>query len=89
MSAGVESSTLGSLEWMTPIVEMPIEKVTKAEAESYEQWRRGYERNWRWAFDPIGLRISLGEKKLAEYGAELLSEIHEFVQYASDSESMA
>jgi hypothetical protein len=65
MSAGVESSTLGNLEWMTPIVEMPIEKVTKAEAESYEQWRRGYERNWRWAFDPIGLRISLSDKKLA------------------------
>ncbi len=62
---GVSSSTQGTLAWMTPIVEMPIEKVTKAEAEAYNQWRDDYQRNWRWAFDPIALRIGVDSAKLS------------------------
>jgi hypothetical protein len=62
---GVTSSRLGTLEFMTPIVELPIEKVTKAEADAYNFWRDGYEQNWRWAFDPIGLRIGVSDSKLA------------------------
>jgi hypothetical protein len=59
---GVVSSAYGSLRFMTPIGEIPLEKVTKAEADAYERWRDGYQRNWNWAFDPIALRISLGKK---------------------------
>ena len=40
----------GGIAWMTPIVELPIEKVTKSEADAYNQWRDNYQRNWRWAF---------------------------------------
>ena len=62
---GVASSRQGNLAFITPIVEMPIEKVTKEEAEAYELWRNGYEQNWQWAFDPIGLRIGVSDKKLS------------------------
>ena len=65
MNWGISSSTQGSLEFMTPIVELPIEKVTKSEADTYNQWRDGYERNWRWAFDPIALRIGVAPDKLS------------------------
>ena len=63
--AGVVSSVYGTLNFMTPIAEMPLEEVTKTEADAYQAWRDGYQRNWNWAFDPIGLRISLGKQKLA------------------------
>ena len=47
---------------MTPIGEIPLDEVTKAEADAYGRWRDGYQRNWSWAFDPIALRISLGKE---------------------------
>ena len=62
---GVVSSVYGTLNFMTPIAEMPLDEVTKTEADAYQAWRDGYQRNWNWAFDPIGLRISLGKQKLA------------------------
>jgi hypothetical protein len=65
---GVLSSTLGALEFMTPICELSIEKATAAEAEAYGRWRQAYEWNWNWAFDPIALRVSLKESQL---GADL------------------
>ena len=64
-SAGVASSTFGSLAFMTPIGEIPLDEVTQAEADAYRTWRDGYERNWNWAFDPIALRISLGKQRVA------------------------
>jgi len=62
---GVRSDRLGSLEFMTPIVELPMTSVSTAEAEVYERWRDNYQRNWRWAFDPLALRLSLQEKRLS------------------------
>ena len=62
---GVVSSVYGTLDFMTPIAEMPLDEVTQDEAQGYQAWRDGYQRNWSWGFDPIGLRISLGKKKLA------------------------
>ena len=64
-SSGVRSTTLGSLDFMTPIAEIPLDEVTQAEADAYGAWRDGYQRNWRWGFDPIALRISLGKGKIA------------------------
>jgi hypothetical protein len=62
---GVTSSTLGTLAFLTPIAEMPLDEVTAAEAEAYNRWREGYERNWNWAFDPIALRLALHDQRLA------------------------
>jgi hypothetical protein len=62
---GVVSSVYGSLNFMTPIGEMPLDEVTQDEAQGYGFWRDGYQRNWSWGFDPIGLRIGLGKQMLA------------------------
>ncbi|MHC4404792.1 MAG: hypothetical protein ACYTG0_34515, partial [Planctomycetota bacterium] len=64
-SGGVSSAAVGSLAFMTPVAELPIQQVTKAEAEAYERWRDGYERNWTGVFDPIGLRIGIAKKRLS------------------------
>lgn len=61
--AGVESSTYGSLDYMTPIVELDVEKVTVEEARFYERWRDGYQQNWTNYFDPIAVRLSVGNAK--------------------------
>jgi len=58
-AGGVLSATYGSLRFMTPIVELPIEGATAAEADSYRAWLRGYERGWRRVFDPIGVRFGV------------------------------
>ena len=62
---GVVSSIYGTLNFMTPVAEMPMEEVTRTEADAYQAWRDSYQRNWRWAFDPIGLRIGLGKQKVS------------------------
>jgi hypothetical protein len=63
--SGVRSATLGALDFMTPIGEIPLDEVTQAEADAYRSWRDGYQQNWSWGFDPIALRISLGREKVA------------------------
>ncbi|HWB12415.1 MAG TPA: hypothetical protein VG826_24535 [Pirellulales bacterium] len=62
---GVRSSTDGTLEFQTPIAEMALDRVTKAEADAYVRWRDGYQSNWRWAFDPIALRLSVDARRLS------------------------
>lgn len=66
--AGVISSTWGTLGFLTPIAEMPLAKVTQAEADAYNRWRTGYQQNWSQYFDPIAVRFSLGPQRL---GAEI------------------
>ena len=63
--AGVTSTTYGSLAFMTPIDELNISKVTPGEAEMYKRWRESYERNWRWFFDPIAVRLGVQNEKLS------------------------
>jgi hypothetical protein len=65
---GVSSATYGSLNFMTPISEIPLTKVTRAEADAYQRWRDNYQRNWRQVFDPIAVRFSVAPDRL---GAEL------------------
>lgn len=62
---GIQSSRLGSLEFLTPIAELPLDTVTRGEADSYDRWRNNYQSNWRWAFDPIALRLTVQDNKLA------------------------
>ena len=63
-SRGIRSFTQNTLEFQTPIVELPIERVTRAESEAYSNWRDGYQANWSWAFDPIALRLTVKESQL-------------------------
>jgi hypothetical protein len=63
-SGGVLSSRYGSLEFLTPISELDISKVTKEEAQAYERWREGYQRNWQQFFDPIAVRVTMNARQL-------------------------
>lgn len=60
-STGIQSDVYGSLEFQTPISEMEVAKISKAEAEGYRRWREGYQSRWRNFFDPIGVQVSLSE----------------------------
>ena len=60
---GVSSSVYGSMRFITPIAELDLAQVTKDEATAYGRWRDGYQRNWSWAFDPIGIRLRLADDR--------------------------
>jgi hypothetical protein len=62
---GVASSVYGSLEFLTPIAELPMQKVTQAEADAYNRWRNGYQQNWSQYFDPIAARFSARPEQIA------------------------
>ncbi len=64
-ATGVHSSPYGSLNFLTPISELEIEKVTKEEADLYRRWRDGYQGNWSRFFDPIAVRLTARADKLA------------------------
>lgn len=61
---GPVSTTYGSLDFLTPIIELPISKVTPEEAQAYERFRTAYQQNWRQFFDPIALRFSLQPERV-------------------------
>ena len=63
----VSSSVYGSLTFQTPIVELGLKEVgvTKDEAAAYDRWRKTYQSNWSWAFDPIGISLSIRDNRLA------------------------
>ena len=53
----------GSLEFLTPNVEIDLKYVTQEEKQAYERFRATYQSYWSRFFDPIGVRISLGDEK--------------------------
>lgn len=56
---GVTSSTYGSLDFQTPIIELDLARVTPSERDAYDRWRNGYESYWRQFFDPIAVSFSV------------------------------
>jgi hypothetical protein len=58
------SDVYNTIDFATPLVELDIDKVTPHEAESYRQFRLQYLGLWRQYFDPIGMRIAVGEKQV-------------------------
>jgi len=61
---GVQSSVYGTLEFLTPILELDFTQVSQAEADFYQRWREGYERNWSTFFDPIAIQFHASAKRL-------------------------
>jgi hypothetical protein len=64
-SRGVFSPTYGTLEFLTPILEVPMTQVTQPEADAYRRWRDGYQQNWSGFFDPIAIRFSMQPQRLS------------------------
>ncbi|HMQ15260.1 MAG TPA: hypothetical protein PKC49_04735 [Phycisphaerae bacterium] len=60
------SSTYGRLNWLTPLIEMPCERVTAAEKAEYDGFRERYSRYWREYFDPVGARLKLDQRVRVE-----------------------
>jgi hypothetical protein len=58
------SDAYNTIHFATPLIELPITKVTPTEAAEYERFRLEYLGLWRQYFDPIGLRVSLREGKV-------------------------
>lgn len=51
------SGTFGSVRHGTPLIEVPIRRITGDERAAYEKFRREYEQQWRQYFDPVGVRF--------------------------------
>jgi hypothetical protein len=58
------SDVYGTLRFGTPLIELPLDRVTRREAEDYRAFREEYMQQWRRFFDPVGMRVSLGPKEV-------------------------
>ena len=58
------SDAYNTLHFATPLIELPIDKVTRTEASEYEQFRRQYLGLWRQYFDPVGIRLQLTDSRI-------------------------
>ncbi len=58
------SEAYNTIHFATPLIELPIDKVTPTEAGEYERFRLEYLGLWRQFFDPIGMRLSMKEGKV-------------------------
>ncbi len=58
------SSFFNTQHFATPLVEIPIDKVTQNEAREYSMFRDQYMGLWRQFFDPIGIRLSLAKDQV-------------------------
>ncbi|MDW8224221.1 MAG: hypothetical protein RMJ82_14855 [Gemmatales bacterium] len=53
------SDAYNTIHFATPLIELPLDNVTKEERQAYESFRTRYIWLWNGAFDPIGLRLRI------------------------------
>jgi hypothetical protein len=53
-----------TLHFATPLVEMPIDRVSRDEEQDYNQFRLQYLGLWRQYFDPIGMRFRINDRNV-------------------------
>jgi hypothetical protein len=58
------SPTYNTLHFATPLVELPISRVTPQEERDYRAFREQYLGLWRRFFDPVGMRFTFGDKQV-------------------------
>jgi hypothetical protein len=61
---GASSPVYGNLNFMTPICELELDRVSRTESIAYGRWRNTYQQNWRAYFDPIACRFSLKDNHI-------------------------
>lgn len=68
------SRVYNTLTFATPLIELPIDRVTASEKAGYEQFRTEYLRLWNRYFDPIGLRFQTdhGRVRMETYALPLV-----------------
>src|SRR5262249_1393470 len=58
------SDVYGTLHFATPLIELPIDKVTEQEQREYGWFRDQYLKLWTTYFDPIGLRLAFDARRV-------------------------
>jgi hypothetical protein len=58
------SDIYNTLHFPTPLIELPIDKVTPSEEQQYLKFHQEYQNLWRRYFDPVGMRFSLSGKQV-------------------------
>jgi hypothetical protein len=58
------SDAYNTLHFTTPLIELPIDKITPAEQQEYNRFRTDYLNLWRQYFDPVGMRFALDDKQV-------------------------
>ncbi|MGH7172225.1 MAG: hypothetical protein ACRELG_18265, partial [Gemmataceae bacterium] len=58
------SDAYNTLAFATPLIELLIDKITPRESVEYRQFRGEYLNLWRRYFDPVGMRLSLRDKRV-------------------------
>lgn len=58
------SEVYNTLHFPTPLIELPIDRITRAEEQEYLQFRSQYMQLWRQFFDPVGMRFALDRERV-------------------------
>jgi hypothetical protein len=58
------SDAYNTIHFTTPLIELPIDRVTEREEIDYLAFRRDYLNLWRRFFDPVGMRFALNDKRV-------------------------
>jgi hypothetical protein len=58
------SDAYGTIHFATPLCELPIDRITRAEETAYDQFRDEYSKLWRTYFDPIGIRVAFDDRRV-------------------------
>ena len=58
------SDVYNTIEFATPLIELPMDKATRQEEQDYLRFRAQYLGLWRQYFDPVGMRLSLKDEEV-------------------------
>jgi hypothetical protein len=58
------SDAYNTLHFATPLIELPLEKITPTEERAYRDFRTEYLRLWQQFFDPVGIRVALSDRQV-------------------------
>ena len=58
------SEVYNTLHFPTPLIELPLDRITPAEEQEYNRFRLGYLNLWRRYFDPVGMRFRLTDRQV-------------------------
>ncbi len=53
------SDAYNTIQFLTPLIELPMDRITDTERTEYGRFRDDYLQNWRQYFDPVGMRLGL------------------------------
>jgi hypothetical protein len=58
------SDAYNTIHFTTPLIELPIDRITATEEQEYGKFRQEYLNLWRQYFDPVGIRLALFPKQV-------------------------